>query len=156
MSDIHAKLEPLRQFMENGIPYNRFLGLRCEYLRKGVCVLRVPWRDELVGDPFRPAVHGGVTSAVADTAGGGAVFSMMTSAYDRTSTVDLRVDYLRPGPAADLVCEARVVRMGNRVAVTRMHVYSGEMPERGSEAYDRPFATAQGVYNIVRAEASGR
>lgn len=156
MTDVHPKLAPLAQFMEQGIPYNLFLGLRCEVLREGVCVLRVPWRDELVGDPFRPAVHGGVTSMLADTAGGGAVFTMMASQYDRTSTVDLRVDYLRPGPAADLVCEAKVVRMGNRVAVTRMHVYSGEIPEVGSKAYDQPIATAQGVYNIVRAEASGR
>ncbi len=151
-SEIDPRLKALRQFMEEGIPYNRFLGLRCDEVQEGRCVLRVPWRDELVGDPFRPAVHGGVTSALADTAGGGAVFTMLTSHGDRASTVDLRVDYLRPGRAADLVCEAEVVRMGNRVAVTRMHVFSGEIPATGSEAYRRPIATAQAVYNIVRAE----
>ena len=153
---IDPKLTPLAQFMEEGIPYNRFMGLRCEVLERGRCVLRVPWREELVGDPFRPAVHGGVTSALVDTAGGGAVFTMMGSATDRTSTVDLRVDFLRPGPAADLVCEARVVRMGNRVAVTRMQVYSEEIPPEGSDAYDKPFATGQGVYNIVRSDGSYR
>jgi acyl-coenzyme A thioesterase PaaI-like protein len=66
------------------------------------------------------------------------------------STVDLRVDYLRPGSPEDLVCEAEVVRMGNRVAVMRAHVYSGGLPEAGADV--RPIATAQGVYNIVRRE----
>jgi uncharacterized protein (TIGR00369 family) len=150
VADVHPKLTPLAQFLEEGIPYNRFLGLRCDTLQKGLCVARIPWREELVGDPFRRAIHGGVTSMLADSAGGCAVFTMMNSSTDRTSTVDLRVDYLRPGPPGDLLCEARVVRMGNRVAVTRMQLYSGAMPERGTEAYDEPFATAQGVFSISR------
>ncbi len=152
MSDIDPKLAPLAQFMEQGIPYNAFLGVRCEVLQPGCCVLRIPWRDALVGDPFRPAIHGGVTSMLVDTAGGGAVFTTLKSPKDRTSTVDLRVDYLRPGPAADLVCEARIVRSGNRVAVARMHVFSGELPDRDSEAWGKPIATGQGVYNVVRSE----
>ncbi len=149
MPDVDEKLVPIIQFLEQGIPYNRFLGIKVEALRDGRCVLRVPWRDELIGDPFRPAVHGGVTSALIDTAGGGAVFSKMRSPRDRTSTVDLRIDYLRPGPSEDLVCEARVVRLGNRVAVTRMHVWTGALPPEGSEAREKPIATGQGVYNIV-------
>jgi acyl-coenzyme A thioesterase PaaI-like protein len=64
------------------------------------------------------------------------------------STVDLRVDYLRPGPADDYLCEGKVVRMGNRVAVSRMSLYCGGMPEPGR--VEQPVATGQGVYNIVR------
>jgi uncharacterized protein (TIGR00369 family) len=135
--------------MEEQIPFNRVLGLRVEQLHAGACVLRLPWRDELIGDPMRPAVHGGVLSALADTAGGLACFSLLTSPEDRVSTVDLRVDYLRPGPALDLWCHAKTIRMGNRVAVARMILFAGDLPPP-DRFEDNPIATAQAVYNVVR------
>ena len=138
----------LRQWFDEGIPFNRFLGIRLHTLVRGRCVLMLPWRDELVGDRGRPAVHGGVISTLIDTAGGGACFGMLDRPRDRLSTVDLRVDYLRPGPAGDYYCQAKVVRMGNRVGVARMAVYSEALPAEGED--DDPVATGQGVYNIVR------
>lgn len=139
--------ETLRAWFEEGIPFNRVLGLRVEALTRGRAVLRVPWKTELTGDASRPAVHGGVLSMLIDTAGGAACFAMLDNDDDRVSTVDLRVDYLRPGPAADLVCEAEVIRLGNRVAVTRARVYSVERPTDGD---GDPVALGQAVYNIVR------
>ncbi len=138
----------LTQWFEDGIPFNVFVGLRVDLLHRGRAVLRIPWRAELVGDVLRPAVHGGVISMLADTAGGAAIFTMLDRDSDRVSTVDLRVDYLQPGRAADLVCEAEVVRMGNRVGVMRAQVFSAAPPQAGEDA--RPIATAQGVYNVVR------
>lgn len=139
--------ETLRTWFEDGIPFNHALGLRVEALTRGRAVLRVPWKTELTGDASRPAVHGGVLSMLIDTAGGAACFAMLDSDEDRVSTVDLRVDYLRPGPAADLVCEAEVIRLGNRVAVTRARVYSVELP---TDDDGDPVALGQAVYNIVR------
>lgn len=136
------------QFMEEAIPFNRFLGIRVETLAAGVCVLRLPWRPELVGDPFRPAVHGGVTATLVDTAGGAACFSLLEKPTERVSTVDMRIDYLRPGANADLLCRARVIRMGNRVAVTHMEVFCGALDT--PEAPNTPIATGSGVYNVLR------
>ncbi|HWB73490.1 MAG TPA: hotdog fold thioesterase [Nannocystaceae bacterium] len=143
-----ARRDLLRTIFEDGIPYNRFLGLRVELLERGRCVLRVPWRDELLGDTLRAAVHGGVTSMLVDTSGGAACFTMLDREEDRISTVDLRVDYLRPGTAGDLWCTAEIVRMGNRVGVARMEVFSGGLPGAGEPG--RPIATGQAVYNVVR------
>jgi uncharacterized protein (TIGR00369 family) len=140
--------ELLVEWFETGIPFNAFMGLRVDALSRGRAVLRIPWRDALIGDTQRPAIHGGVTSMLADTAGGAACFTQLDRPTDRVSTVDLRVDYLRPGAPEDLVCEAVIVRMGNRVAVVKASVYSGKLPGPGSAI--SPFATAQGVYNIVR------
>lgn len=137
----------LSAWFERGIPFNVFLGLRVDKLARGLAVLRIPWRHELIGDLMRPAIHGGVISMLADTAGGAACFTMLDRDTDRLSTVDLRIDYLQPGGAADLVCKAEVVRMGNRVGVMRAEVFSGALPD---PADTRPIATAQGVYNIVR------
>lgn len=147
---IDPRLAPLVQFMEEGIPFNRYLGLKVERLGNGHCVLRIPFREQLIGDPFRPALHGGVTSMLVDAAGGSACFSMLGSYRDRVSTIDLRVDYLRPGPSADLLCEARVLRLGNKVAVCRMEVFSGTVPAPGTPEREQAVATGQGVYNVLR------
>lgn len=143
-----ARLSKLKRWFEKGIPFNAFVGLQIDALERGRSVIRIPWNANLIGDPSRPAVHGGVLSMLVDTAGGAACFAMLDSDDDRVSTVDLRVDYLRPGPAEDLVCEANIVRMGNRMGVTRMHIHAGALPKPGEDA--SPIATGTAVYNIVR------
>ncbi len=144
----------LARFMQEQIPFNKHLQMRVEHLGAGSCVLRVPWSEVLIGDPTRPAVHGGVLSTLIDTTGGAAVFSRLTRIEDRVSTVDLRVDYLRPGPSEDLWCFAHVVRMGNKVAVTRMHVYAGALPEHDED--EGALATGTAVYNVVRRSESAK
>jgi len=134
--------EALIDFFIKQIPFNRHLGMEVEALERGRCVLRVPFREEFVGDPFRPALHGGVMSSLADAAGGLAVFSTFHGPETGVSTVDLRIDYLRPGKLEDLICEARVVRVGNRVAVTTMVVHHGSP--------DYVAAEGRGVYNLFR------
>jgi uncharacterized protein (TIGR00369 family) len=135
------ELAQLKTFMEEQIPFNAFLGMKVSYLGDGEAEMMIPCRAELTGDPFRPALHGGVLSSLADTVGGLAVFSQV----GRTriaSTVDLRVDYLRPGDvSADIFARARVIRVGNRVAATHTVVYQ--------EDIDAPIATANAVYNMV-------
>jgi len=84
------------RFMEEDIPFNKLLGMRCSELVQGRARIDIPAREEFTGDPARPALHGGIISTLADTVGGLAVFSMITP-MDRCSTIDLRVDYLRPG-----------------------------------------------------------
>ena len=107
----------------------------------GVAEMVIPIRPEFTGDPDRPALHGGVVSTLADTVGGLAVFTQI--GRDRiASTLDLRVDYLRPGAVdKDIYARARVVRAGNRVAATHTTIYQDNI--------DRPIATANAVYNVV-------
>jgi len=145
---IDPALEPLVRFMQERIPFNAHLGMRVDVLQRGLCVLRIPFSAFLIGDPFRPAIHGGVISTLADTAGGAACFSLLDSPSDRVSTVDMRIYYLRPGPpSVDLLCRATVLRMGNKVAATQMDVYAGSLPTREDEA---PIASGRGVYNVLR------
>ena len=136
-------IEQVTKFMDEQVPFNRFLGLHLESIAEGEAVMVLPLLEELIGDPFRPALHGGVVSTLIDTCGGAAVWSGAEPS-DRVSTVDLRVDFLRPGPLEELVCEARVVRLGNHVGVTTMRVHGRSNP-------DRTIATGSGVYNVRRA-----
>ncbi|MFT5434280.1 MAG: hypothetical protein ACI9OJ_004993 [Myxococcota bacterium] len=137
------------RFMDELVAFNKHLGITVYHLTSGHCVLRLPPAPFLTGDPMRPAIHGGVLSTLIDTAGGAACFTRAES-NDRLSTVDMRVDYLRPGPCGiELWCEGTVVRMGNRVAVARMEVFAAE--SFAQREVGAPIATGQAVYSVVRA-----
>ena len=60
----------------------------------------------------------------------------------RISTIDLRIDYLRPARLETIVAEANVVRLGNRVGVADVRLYHGST---ASETV----ATGKGVYNVT-------
>ena len=132
----------LRQVMEELIPFNRYLGVKLTDSRKGFARIEVPFRDELVGDPMRPALHGGVLSAMADAAGGAAVWAGLEDDRARVSTIDLRMDYLRPARLVTVIAEATVVRLGNRVGVADVRLFNIDAP-------DVTIATGKGVYNIM-------
>jgi uncharacterized protein (TIGR00369 family) len=140
-------LQQLQRFFAEGIPFNRFLGIQLAAVSPGFARLELPFRPELIGDPFRPALHGGVISTLCDTCGGAAAFTVVRLG-DKVSTVDLRVDYLRPGREELLVAEGRVVRAGNRVCVVNLSAF-----HPGHEL--EPVAEAKGVYNISRRSAWG-
>jgi len=135
-------VEALRQMIEHLIPFNRFLGIRCVTVGEGGVHLSLPFRPEFVGDPMRPALHGGVMSTLADVAGGMAVWSGLEDPRARVATIDLRVDYLRPGRLETIDARAHVVRMGNRVGVVDIVV---SHPDHQGEVV----ATGKGVYNIM-------
>jgi uncharacterized protein (TIGR00369 family) len=118
------------------------LGIRVVEIDKGHVRMEIAFREELIGDPVRRAVHGGVISALADTAGGCAVWSALDEETARVSTIDIRIDYLRPGRPETLVAEANVVRAGRRVGVADIRLFHPSAPAES-------IATGKGVYNVV-------
>ena len=132
----------LRQVMEELIPFNRVLGVRVVEIDRGHVRMEIAFREELIGDPVRRAVHGGVISALADTAGGCAVWSALDEETARVSTIDIRIDYLRPGRPETLVAEGNVVRAGRRVGVADIRLFHPSAPAES-------IATGKGVYNVV-------
>ena len=120
------------------VPFNKMLGIQGESAGGGRAVLLLPVRDEHLGDVRRPALHGGVVSALIDTAGGIAAWSALAQG-EAVSTVDLMVDFLEPGRVAGpLRAEAELVRKGNRVCHVRVRVtQDGVLVAEG-----------RGVYNI--------
>ena len=53
------------------------------------------------------------------------------------ATIDLRVDYLRPGRGKYFIATARIVRQGKRIAVTHMELHNdeGKLIATGGAAY---------------------
>jgi uncharacterized protein (TIGR00369 family) len=130
-----TRLDVLR-LMEEQAPFNRLLGLKGDRLEPGLAVLTLPVREDFVGDPRRPALHGGVVSALVDTAGGAAAWAALGPG-ESVSTVDLRVDFLEPARlAGPLRAEARLLRKGNRVCHVRVSVtQDGLLVAEGSAVY---------------------
>ena len=134
----------LRQVAEEMIPFNKFLGVRVVAMEIGRVELEIPWRDELIGDPVKHAIHGGVISMLADTAGGGVVWSSVENPAARVSTIDLRIDYLRPGRAETLIAEALAVRVGRSVGVADVRVFHASSGRERAAV----IATGKAVYAI--------
>ena len=134
----------LKRVMEEHIAFNRLLGLRVESMDPKAPKMRFDMRPELVGNPMRKILHGGVISATLDVAGGLAIMLSVASEMEVTptsfpnmGTIDLRVDYLRPGRGKYFIATARVVRKGSRIAVTHMELHNdaGELIATGGAAY---------------------
>ena len=128
------------------IPFNRVLGLKIDSLDPKTPRLRFDMRPELVGNPVRQILHGGVISATLDVVGGLAIAlaSLAKKAeetparqFPNIGTIDLRIDYLRPGRGKFFIASGRVVRLGGRVAVAHMELVNdtGDQIATGSAAY---------------------
>ncbi|MCP4309418.1 MAG: thioesterase family protein [bacterium] len=131
------RMDQLRELfhnIEDLIPFNRYLGLHAESIDEDGAVVHLDMRDELIGNFQHGILHGGVISATLDVVGGMA--AMVTAALREdsiedsmqrlrpTSTIDLRVDYLRPGAGTRFTARGFTLRAGSRVAVTRMELHN--------------------------------
>jgi len=134
----------MHKVMEEHIAFNKLLGLKVESFDVEAPKLRFDMRPELVGNPTRQILHGGVISATLDVAGGFAIMLSLAAdmtgiptAFPNMGTIDLRVDYLRPGRGKHFVATARIVRKGSRIAVTHMELHNdeGELIATGGAAY---------------------
>ena len=101
------------------IPHCRRLGMQVVRVAPREATVRLPYRDELVGDPVRGVVFGGVITTLLDHASGLAVFCSL-SELKAIATLDLRIDYLRAAePGCDLVGRAECYKLGAQVAFVR-------------------------------------
>ena len=142
-------IQGLKQIFEEKILFNQVLGLKIVELRADGAMGRIAMKPELVGHYTFNRIHGGVISAGLDAMGGLAVMAAIGARhmdeppaqrlhrFGKLGTIDLRIDYLRPGIADHFELRAQVLRVGSRVASTRMEFLSadGKLLSAGSGAY---------------------
>jgi len=144
--DIESIAAEIGRTFEERIPFNRVLGLSIDSLDPKAPRLRFDMRPELVGNPTRQILHGGVISATLDVVGGLAIALALAAGkseevvarpFPNIGTIDLRIDYLRPGRGQYFVATGRVVRLGGRVAVVHSELVNdtGEQIATGAAAY---------------------
>jgi uncharacterized protein (TIGR00369 family) len=149
-ADDQARFEAgLAHMFEQRITFNAVLGLKVESLVPGDVRLRLPMKPDLVGHFAFGRLHGGAISATLDALGGLALMvelaerhpaettEQVMHRFSRFGTIDLRVDYLRPGLGTHFVARAEVTRLGGRVGSvhTRMVNQDGTLIATGSAAY---------------------
>ena len=118
------------------IPFNQVLGLTVESLDLDRPSVKLAMREELIGNFIRGSLHGGVISSTLDFMGGLVAFlgvlktldgqpaQAMAARFAKIGTIDLRIDYLRPGLGQSFVATGYVLRTGKKVAVTRMELHN--------------------------------
>ena len=102
-------------------PFIGFLRLRVTDVdhRTGRLSIRMPWRDEFDRGARAGQFHGGVIASLVDIVGDFAVGMMVGGGVP---TMNLRVDYLRPGAGKHLDSTAIVRRLGRSTAVVDVDV----------------------------------
>jgi uncharacterized protein (TIGR00369 family) len=142
-------LSALHEIYEEKIAFNQWMGLRLESIKATGIVASLVMKPELVGHFVYNRIHGGVISAVLDAMGSLAVMAAMGAKhmdepvekrlerFTRHSTIDLRIDFLRPGIGERFVIHAEAMRVGAKVGNARMEFRSldGKVLSTGTAAY---------------------
>ncbi|RRJ82478.1 thioesterase family protein [Aestuariirhabdus litorea] len=152
MSEVDEFLPEIRQavidFM-NRVPFNKLVGFTLTEITPDKVCLTLPMRPDLVGNFITGILHGGVISSMIDVAGGamslvGAFRNLehlpleeRVLRLSKIGTIDLRIDYLRPGRGERFDVTATLLRAGNKVAVTRAEFFNdqGELCAVGTGTY---------------------
>lgn len=139
----------LKNIFEEKITFNKVIGLKIESLRAERVTGSIAMKHELVGHYTFNRLHGGVISAGLDAMGGLAVMAAIGARhmdeppeqrllrFGKLGTIDLRIDYLRPAIGETFELRAEVLRLGSRVASTRMEFRGadGKLLATGAGAY---------------------
>lgn len=128
----------LHRIYEDRLPFNRLLGIRVTSVSSDGGTMAFCMREDLIGNVFQRTLHGGVISAVLDAVGGltasaslavraaGLPEEKVKAMFARVGTIDLRVDFLRPGRGERFSASGRIMRSGRKVAVVRMEMQADE------------------------------
>ena len=141
----------LKNLFEEKIVFNKLLGLKLNTATASHVSASMAMRPDLIGNFSEGRLHGGVISAALDTTGGIAVTAALCARYAgeqfeqhalrfaKLGTIDLRIDYLRPGISTHFEMRAQVIRLGARIANTRMEFLGAD---------GKLLATGNGVYIV--------
>ncbi|MEO1686408.1 MAG: PaaI family thioesterase [Pseudomonadota bacterium] len=161
--EVKARRDAALAMLLERIPFVQFLDVRFERMGDELTA-RLVYSEKIIGNPFLPAIHGGVTGAFLEIAaqvelawsviwermeaGGPAAEAIERGAFPpMPKTVDFTVDYLRSGLPRDAYARAVINRAGRRYASVRVEAWQ--------DRRSRPFAAATGHFVMPRIESDG-
>jgi len=118
------------------IPYVAFLGITFETVADEL-LAKLTFKQDLLGNPSLPALHGGVIGGFLETA---AILQVARESTIRVlpKTIDITIDYLRSGKPLDTYARATITKHGRRVANVQVIAWQDD-PEK-------PIAAAHGHF----------
>lgn len=157
---IKERREAVLKALVSGVPYIGFLGIQFD--RRGDELTAIlPFRNDLIGNPMLPALHGGATAAFLEvTAIIVLSWSLLWGDMENRAaegplidpanlprlpkTIDFTIDYLRTGLPRDAYARAKVNRSGRR--------YASVQVEAWQDNFARPFAHGSGHFLLAGRE----
>lgn len=134
--------QTFKDVLENMIPLHKYCGVQLMEIDDGYVKLKFPYKEELIGDPRAMRLHGGFLSITVDASGGAAAMTQMQSPEDDVATADMRIDYLRPGQAKDIIAVGKITHKTSRTIFTEMQIFHEDSEDL--------IAVGRGVYAIKR------
>jgi uncharacterized protein (TIGR00369 family) len=123
------------------VPYVQFLGMRAELAGDEMTGV-LPFAPHLIGNVMMPALHGGVIGAFMEMTAL-AQLSLIQKSERPPKTIDVTIEYLRPGKAMTTHARADVRKVGRQIA--NVHV------EAWQEARAKPVAALRGHFLLSAA-----
>ena len=105
-------------FLQQGLMAH--LGARLSAIQPGFVEIRLAHQTNLLQQ--HGLFHGGATSAILDSAGGYAAFSLFEPG-DEILTVEYKVNFIAPAIGDEIVAQGEVVKSGKQLSVTRGEDY---------------------------------
>lgn len=151
--DFEQRLAAFRQRLVenfNQVPFIRHIGARVVRVDNEAVVAELDMQPVLVGNVFMQILHGGVIASLLDSVGG---LASMHAVYQRLQgrpkeekmkrmaqlgTIDMRIDYIRPGRGQRFVATGKVVRLGSKICAVQMTLHNDD---------DALIATANAVFH---------
>jgi acyl-CoA thioesterase len=111
--------EAILDWMKNRNPFWSLLGMELVEVKKGWAQIRLPFDKKLTN--AIGLVHGGAIFTPADSAVGMALVGMI-SRNENISTLEMKINYLKPVKKCDIIAEAKIVHKGAQTAIGDVEV----------------------------------
>ena len=106
------------------LPYARFLGMSVD-LDAETMIAVLPFKPDLVGNMVLPAIHGGVLGAFMEMTAL-IQLGLREPARRQPRTIDVTVEYLRPGRALTTYARADLRKVGRRIASVHVEAWQDD------------------------------
>jgi uncharacterized protein (TIGR00369 family) len=97
--------------------FNQYVGIRLLRKHPNGVTIECRMRKELMN--FAGVLHGGVTATLADVAVGQALMQR----GHKTTTVELKINYLRPITGSKVTARSHLLRIGKTLSTARVDVF---------------------------------
>ncbi|ASJ75454.1 hypothetical protein IMCC3135_26995 [Granulosicoccus antarcticus IMCC3135] len=141
---LQLDVESFRLILAERLPFAETMGINVDYFADDHVRLRAVYNDRFL----RPGgtIAGPVMMGLADAALYALVLSRI-GAVELAVTTSLSINFLRKPMPADLVADARMLKLGKRLAVGEVTLFSEEL------GADDPVAHVTGTYSIPPPES---
>ncbi len=126
--------EALIEWQKTKNPFWSFLGMELIDVKKGWAKIRLPFTEKLANGIG--LAHGGAIFSPADSAVGMALIGLLNK-DETTSTLEMKINYLKPFQDGEIVAEAKIIHRGSMTAIGDVEVRdrNGDLIAKGLATY---------------------